>query len=164
MSISRAPPLLGTLEERCFTALNHICEALECLYRSQAKEKEHSKTKQGSESPSSSVNQSRSPSQSVEQEEPKMARPFHPIPMPYSPLNPQSDTTEDKGKALVVSGESAPKRELTVSVLSHQYCVSSWWDKLHVLLLRKASLVYLVMARSSFNAKRCVFWGGMFQL
>lgn len=85
-----------------------------------------------------------------------MARPFHPIPMPYSPINGNSNT-EEKGKALVVSGESAKQHgELTVSVLSHQYCVASWWDKLHVLLLRKASLVYLVMARSSFNSKRCV--------
>lgn len=76
--------------------------------------------------------------------------------MPYSPLN-ASSSTEDKNKALVVSGESIKHHnELTVSVLSHQYCVASWWDKLHVLLLRKASLVYLVMARSSFSAKRCV--------
>ncbi|KAK8396959.1 hypothetical protein O3P69_005150 [Scylla paramamosain] len=148
----KAPPLLGTLEERCYTALSHVCEALECLHTSQSREKEHGKSKQGSESPSSSVNQSRSTSQS--QEEPKMARPFHPIPMPYSPLNAHSDSTEDKGKALVVSSESPQRRELTVSVLSQQYCVSSWWDKLHVLLLRKASLVYLVMARNSFNAKR----------
>lgn len=128
-----------------------MCEALECLHASQAKEKEHGGSHRGKDS---SVNQSRSQSQS--EEEPKMARPFHPIPMPYTPLN-VSSSTEDKGKALVVSAESTRHHnELTVSVLSHQYCVASWWDKLHVLLLRKASLVYLVMARSSFNAKRYV--------
>lgn len=129
------------------TALGHVCEALECLHASQTKEQEHGGS-QRSKNPSS-VNQSRSQNE----EQPKMARPFHPIPMPYSPLN---ASTEDKGKALVVSGESAHYNELTVSVLSHQYCVASWWDKLHVLLLRKASLVYLVMARSNFNAKRYV--------
>ncbi|KAG0727137.1 Erythroid differentiation-related factor 1 [Chionoecetes opilio] len=153
--IYKAPPLLGTLEERCLTALSHICEALDCLHSSQAEEND-GQSKAGSESPSSSsfVNQSRSPGQSQEQEEPKMARPFHPIPMPYSPLSPHGGS-EDRDKALVVSGSESPqKAELTVSVLSHQYCVSSWWDKLHILLLRKASLVYLVMARSSFSAKR----------
>ncbi|XP_069191990.1 erythroid differentiation-related factor 1 isoform X2 [Procambarus clarkii] len=139
----KAPPLLGTLEERCQCALKHIVEALQCLHASSTMEHEHCGTKRSRESTSSSRSQ--------DQEEPKMARPFHPIPMPYSPLN--SDTDDGK-KALVVAKERPVEDHLMVSVLCQQYSVASWLDKLTVLLLRKASLVYLVMARTNFNAQR----------
>ena len=77
-----------------------------------------------------------------------MARPFQPIPMPYSPLNSKDNS------ALVIAKENSRVTHLTVSVLSEQYTVASWWDKLSVLLLRKAALVYLVLARSSFTAQK----------
>ncbi|KAK7080720.1 Erythroid differentiation-related factor 1 [Halocaridina rubra] len=138
----KAPPLLGTLEERCLNALSHVTDALQCLRESRAREQEMSGAQRNKESPMCS---SRSP----EQQEPKMARPFQPIPMPYSPLN-----SGNTNKSLVVATEKTKADQLTVSVLSHQYCVASWWDKLSVLLLRKAALVYLVLARSTFNSKR----------
>lgn len=140
----KAPPLLGTLEERCHGALNHVIEALRCLHTSNAREQELPRSKRNKESPVGSA-------RNQDQEEPKMARPFQPIPMPYMPLNSNSD---DGRKALVVAKERCAFTQLTVSVLSRQYSVATWWDKLHVLLLRKASLVYLVMARTTFNAHK----------
>lgn len=144
MILFRAPPLLGTLEERCLGALNHVIEALQCLHTSSDREQEHSGSKRSRESPVG-------PARNQDQEEPKMARPFQPIPMPYLPLNSNSDYGR---KALVVAKERSAFNQLTVSVLSRQYSVATWWDKLHVLLLRKASLVYLVMARTTFNAHK----------
>ncbi|KAG7167739.1 Erythroid differentiation-related factor 1-like [Homarus americanus] len=140
----KAPPLLGTLEERCQCALNHVVEALQCLHLSSIREREHCGSKRSKES-------SMGPSRSQDQQEPKMARPFQPIPMPYSPLN---TNTDDGKKALVLAKERPADDQLTVSVLCQQYCVASWLDKLNVLLLRKASLVYLVMARTNFNVQR----------
>ncbi|XP_064116065.1 erythroid differentiation-related factor 1-like [Macrobrachium nipponense] len=137
----KAPPILGSLEERCHNALNHVVEAIQCLCNSRRNEQEHSSSPGEKDSP-------RCPPRSQEQEEPKMARPFQPIPMPYSPLNSKDNS------ALVIAKEKKIETQLTVSVLSHQYTVASWWDKLSVLLLRKAALVYLVLARSSFNAQR----------
>lgn len=95
-----------------------------------------------------------------------MARPFQPIPMPYSPLHPQEP--QDSKRAVVPSKQQQQQHnpreqqrdQLTVSVLNHQYSVATWWDKLHILLLRKASLIYLVMARANFNDKKlahCIF-------
>ncbi|KAK8734703.1 hypothetical protein OTU49_005943 [Cherax quadricarinatus] len=138
----KAPPLLGTLEERCQCALNHVVEALQCLHTSSTREHERSGTKR---------NKATGVSRSQDEQEPKMARPFHPIPMPYSPLNGSPDNGK---KALVVAKERSADDHLTVSVLCQQYSVASWLDKLNILLLRKASLVYLVMARTNFSMKR----------
>nr|XP_027218733.1 erythroid differentiation-related factor 1-like isoform X4 [Penaeus vannamei] len=138
----KAPPLLGTLEERCHCALNHVIEALQCLHISSTSEREHHSSPRGQEPMCS---------RSHQEEEPKMARPFEPIPMPYSPLNAEK---QDEKTALVVAKDKTTDHRLTVSLFSQQYAVASWWDKLHVLVLRKASLVYLVMARSCFNSQR----------
>ncbi|XP_076030337.1 erythroid differentiation-related factor 1 isoform X2 [Oratosquilla oratoria] len=136
----RPPPLQFSIEERCKVALEHVVAALEVL--------QHSNNTDQSSVPGSSSTGRNSPVKSKEQVGPKMAKPFQPIPMPYSPLK-KENKNEDPVSTVQQSFGQEP--QLTVSMFNQQYSVSSWSDKLSVLLLRKAALVYLVMAYNTFR-------------
>ena len=130
------------IEERCQYCLKHVLSALKCLQESKLK---------NNASSSNSPIPKRHTSTAKDHEEPQMAKPFQPIPMPYSPINSVSKNEEKTPTDIVVQHSEKVKSQLTVSIQKEQYCVATWSDKLNVLLLNKAALVYLILANESYN-------------
>lgn len=77
----KAPPMSGTIEERCLSGLEHVRHGLDCLQyfptddsdEEQKKAEEYEKEKR-----------------KYEEMHPNVAKPFQAIPMPYAPLNKQN--------------------------------------------------------------------------
>ncbi|XP_075222237.1 erythroid differentiation-related factor 1-like isoform X2 [Lycorma delicatula] len=80
-SSTAPPPLVGSIEERCNMALQHVVEGLRCLkyFESDSTTSDNNECRNDNSSTTSGRNR--------ETETPKMAHPFQPIPMPYSPLH-----------------------------------------------------------------------------
>lgn len=82
----RPPPITGTLEERCQSALEHVASGLQCVkyfpsepQAQEAEEEEHKCSP--AEVPAKGKHE-------YDEATANMAKPFQAIPMPYAPLHP----------------------------------------------------------------------------
>lgn len=140
------PPIAGTLEERCFQAISHIAAGLDCLKHLKSDEE----------------------SKKVE-EEVQMAKPFVPIPMPYTQINEdktkvkKSSKKKERNKKSLVNENTAEKQNaLLLKNKSETQAVSSSWyedkkfswkERLKILLYEKAGLVYATLAEKYYTSK-----------
>ena len=99
----KPPPITGTVEERCHSALEHVSSGLECLKYFPTEPEDHKD--------SSSVGKSEDKSEKNKHEfddaTHNMAKPFQAIPMPYAPLHP--NTLTDDVQAVSSSADSSPR-------------------------------------------------------
>lgn len=75
------PPLVGSLEERCRSALEHVAAGLHCLQYFEGQPSTTNET--------DNTNMCDENTEKTADREPRMARPHQAIPMPYSPLTQQ---------------------------------------------------------------------------
>lgn len=93
----RPPPIIGSVQERCVQSLYHIASGLDCLQYFHQPEKE---------------NNSKQQHVSRDDEEVPMAKPFEPIPMPYSSLN-DSNTQSNSINLHKTSKKSKKRKDKT---------------------------------------------------
>lgn len=162
----RPAPLVASVEERCSISLEHISKGLSCLQffnKNEEKFIKETEARAKDEEKQKIIH---------EEQNPNMAKPFKPIPLPYESLNAQKSSSNSK--ALDSDDESLPEmktkkskskksqvkdlKSLTAnsqqqSQLPQQIAVSfnsqlfgSWNIHLKLLLLEKACLTYATLA------------------
>ena len=169
----RPSPLIASIEERCSIALEHINKGLSCLQFFNKNEEtfiKESEARAKDEEKQKIIH---------EEQNPNMAKPFKPIPLPYESLNAQKskvtslksvDSDDDdsvmelkakksKLKKTPVKDLKAIDNETTAqqSQLPQQIAVSfnsqlfgSWNTHLKLLLLEKACLTYATLAEHNY--------------
>lgn len=165
----KAPPISGTLEERCLFGLEHVTHGLECLRYFPIENKTDEEQKKMEE-----LEKER---RKYEETHPNVAKPFQAIPMPYVPLNQQnknisqenlenhSPTYKKKNKQKKKRNEKSVMKELTnenaLLCKSKAEKLSTWqtqkkndnisWNAhLKTLLYEKASLIFAVLAEKEY--------------
>ncbi|XP_046431466.1 erythroid differentiation-related factor 1 isoform X1 [Neodiprion fabricii] len=167
----KPPPLCGTVEERCKAALEHVKNGLECLEYFPTEHSSDDEQRKDEEACGQN-------GQELEEEHPRMAKPFQAIPMPYAPLKQTSDDTssnvemspKNKGKSKknkkgdrTVSKptvqDATPKALLcksTVETLPTWQAPKAsdnlnWNAHLKTLLYEKTSLIFTVLAENEYS-------------
>ncbi|KZC11110.1 Erythroid differentiation-related factor 1 [Dufourea novaeangliae] len=169
----KPPPISGTVEERCLSALEHVCQGLECL--------QYFPTEDNSEEDRNNVEEEEK-KKKYEEAHLNMAKPFQAIPMPYSPL--KDDKKETESRESSVTNSSNQKKKLkqkenkksekvvlkdasTENVAKALLCKPkaetlptwqapkksdniSWSAHLKTLLYEKASLIFAVLAEHEY--------------
>lgn len=84
----KPPPISGTVEERCQSALEHVSSGLDCLkyFPSEPESKKSSEVKTDGDKPEKGKHE-------YDEATNNMAKPFQAIPMPYVPLDSSSTET-----------------------------------------------------------------------
>lgn len=167
----RPLPLVASVEERCFTALEHISKGLSCLQFFNKNEEKFIKETEARAKDDEK--------QKIihEEQNPNMAKPFKPIPLPYESLNAQktapstynSSESDDelvqeskikKSKAkksqvktlkpltTAMAQQQPLQQEIAVSFNSQLF--GSWNIHLKLLLLEKACLTYATLAEHNY--------------
>lgn len=92
----KPPPISGTVEERCQSALEHVSSGLKCLkyFPKSSSEEEEVKPEDQTE------NKSEKGKHEYDEASKNMAKPFEPIPMPYSPLSINTRANETESPSL----------------------------------------------------------------
>lgn len=167
----KAPPMSGTIEERCLSGLEHVTHGLECLqyFPTNDNDEEQRKAEEEKEK------------RKYEEMHPNVAKPFQAIPMPYAPLNQQDkDATSEKSsenhspahkkknkqrKKKSEKNISSSKKEVAnVNTLCKTETLPtwqapkksdnrSWCAHLKTLLYEKASLIFAVLAEKEYVNK-----------
>ena len=170
----KPPPVSGTVEERCQSALEFISSGLKCLkYFPTSKADEDNKSDN---------------KENVETEDPEdcpsMAKPFEAIPMPYKPLNsdemevknnsPENSTgmkrkskqKKKKSEKSILKNNPGPEDTTAKALLckhESKYLPTwqapkkddnhSWSVHLKILLYEKALLIFAVQAENEYSSK-----------
>lgn len=169
----KAPPISGTIEERCLSGLEHVTYGLECL--------RYFPTEDNSDEEQKKAEELEKEKRKYEEMHPNVAKPFQAIPMPYAPLNQQNknDMPEEelgnyspmhkkKNKQKKKKNEKSITKEIAsenallckpkVETLptwqapkkSDNIC---WRAHLKTLLYEKASLIFAVLAEKEYMNK-----------
>ncbi|XP_022184914.2 erythroid differentiation-related factor 1 isoform X1 [Nilaparvata lugens] len=160
-----APPMVGTIEDRCQMALQHVAAGLECL-----KYFEESSPKRGKTQPSGDRVGNERQQQKATEEEVKYAHPFQAIPMPYAPISTEKKKgkKQRKGEMLKKEDKSEEKEDIEEMSLRALLCrphaetLPTWqqpegvdnafWNThLKTLLYEKVFLVYVTLAEQEYN-------------
>lgn len=168
----KAPPISGTIEERCLSGLEHVTYGLECL--------RYFPTDDNSDEEQKRAEELEKEKRKYEEMHPNVAKPFQAIPMPYAPLNQQNkddtpeeesgnySSTQKKKNRKKKKSERTITKEITsenallckpkVNTLptwqapktSDNIC---WRAHLKTLLYEKASLIFAVLAENEYVSK-----------
>ncbi|XP_063698705.1 erythroid differentiation-related factor 1 [Culicoides brevitarsis] len=142
------PPLSSTdVVERSTLALNHLASGLSCLQYFDTSEEEKAKEQEKQK-------------RLYEEQNPNLANPFQPIPMPYETLE-----TEDSRKNSSKKGKKGVKKQNSVEenddlnksllpLAATEIIKCSWNTHLKLLLFEKACLVYVTKAEHAY-ANEC---------
>ncbi|XP_076241456.1 erythroid differentiation-related factor 1 isoform X2 [Calliopsis andreniformis] len=174
----KPPPIAGTIEERCLTALEHVYQGLECLKYFPTEDSPEERQMEAEEK------KKEKEKQHYEETHPTMAKPFQAIPMPYTSLKEEKNETESggsvnsspshkkklkqkknrKSEKIVLKEESS---EIEPKALLCKYKANtlptwqapkksdniSWNAHLKTLLYEKASLIFAVLAEHEYANK-----------
>ncbi|RZB41599.1 erythroid differentiation-related factor 1 [Asbolus verrucosus] len=142
------PPIAGTVEERCLQAVQHVALGLNCVQYFQVRSKQ------------------------AQEEEVPMAKPFEPIPMPYSKLN-ETKESDSQRKSKKSRDKNKKKTEKNLDRTENALLLKnnnearplptwqnqdatpniSWKDHLKTLLYEKALLVYATLSEQYFGTR-----------
>ncbi|KAF7410218.1 hypothetical protein HZH68_004599 [Vespula germanica] len=173
----KPPPITGSVEERCLTALEHVAHGLECL--------KYFPTEESSDEEQKKAEDSENEKKKYEEANPNMAKPFQAIPMPYASLN--QDKGNESGETSQSNSPSHKRKNKQKKKKSEKYttkentsinnkdtkswlCKSknetlpiwqapkksdnvSWNAHLKTLLYEKASLIFAVLAENEYANK-----------
>ncbi|XP_076758545.1 erythroid differentiation-related factor 1 [Xylocopa sonorina] len=98
----KPPPISGTIEERCLTALDHVCHGLECL--------QYFPTEDNFEEERKEEEEKEKEKRLYEENNLKMAKPFQAIPMPYTSL--KEDKKEVESEVTPINHSPTHKKKL----------------------------------------------------
>lgn len=149
--INTSPPPLSSTDviERSTLALNHLASGLSCLQYFDSSEEEKAKKQEKQK-------------RLYEEQNPNLANPYQPIPMPYETLN-KSGAEESRGKSRKsgkkgiskqnsfegTSQDDANKSLLPLAETEILKC--SWNTHLKLLLFEKACLVFVTKAEHAYS-------------
>lgn len=85
----KAPPISGTVEERCISGLEHVTYGLKCLRYFPTEDTSDEEQKKAEE-------ELEKEKREYEEMHPNVAKPFQAIPMPYVPLNQQNKMSSSR--------------------------------------------------------------------
>lgn len=151
------PPICGTLVERCDHALEHVLAGLECLQYFPLQDKDE----ESAEELRKKMEKAR---QREEEDNPKMAKPFQAIPMPYEKLDGTSKKKKNKKKTkgkpetnnnqLTDSPTALLLKQKTDPIPTwrepDRTDNASWNSHLKTLLYEKACLVFAILAEQEY--------------
>ncbi|XP_036151294.1 erythroid differentiation-related factor 1 isoform X2 [Monomorium pharaonis] len=170
----KAPPMSGTVEERCLSGLEHVTHGLECL--------QYFPTDDSSDEERKKTEECEKQRRQYEEMHPNVAKPFQAIPMPYTPLNQDKNATceknsenhspahKKKNKQRKKKSEKNVTKEIEVANVNALLCKPktetlptwqapkksdnrSWSAHLKTLLYEKASLIFAVLAEKEYVNK-----------
>lgn len=151
------PPLSGTVDERCSSALTYIAAGLNCLQYFSMNEAKLAKEREEIEKQTEKIR--------IIQEElnPNMAKPYQAIPLPYEKIHQNLDAAD----ASVARNEAAgsgttkenSKKEATASSSGDQLfvgkprppVVQSWNVHLKLLFFEKSCLIYAILTEQAYQ-------------
>ncbi|KAG7190566.1 hypothetical protein KM043_006659 [Ampulex compressa] len=169
----KPPPISGTVEERCLSALEHVSQGLECL--------QYFPTEENMEEDQERAEEEEKQKKVYEESHQNMAKPFQAIPMPYTPLN-QEKVKNESEESSINSSPSHRKKvkqkkkkaekivtkviDTTQNTLLHKLKTEtlptwqapgkneniSWSAHLKTLLYEKASLIFAVLAEHEYSS------------
>lgn len=172
----KAPPISGTLEERCLSGLEHVTHGLECL--------QYFSTEDNSDEEQKRAEEREKEKREYEETHPNVAKPFQAIPMPYAPLNQpdrqdvvtskesreshspghkrkvkQKRRKSERSVAIEATNENALLCKPTTQTLPTWQAPKksdnvSWNAHLKTLLYEKASLIFAVLAENEYVNKK----------
>ncbi|RZF42879.1 hypothetical protein LSTR_LSTR012693 [Laodelphax striatellus] len=165
-----APPMVGTVEDRCQMALQHVAAGLECLKYFEETSPKRGKSSQTAAGGGGGGDESNAKKESKE-EEVKFAHPFQAIPMPYAPISNEKkkgkkarkgEMSKKEGKN---EGEEKSSEEMSLRALlcrpqadplptwqQPEGVDNAFWNThLKTLLYEKAFLVYVTLAEQEYN-------------
>lgn len=168
----KAPPISGTIEERCLSGLEHVTHGLECL--------QYFPTEDNSDEEQRRAEEREKEKREYEETHPNVAKPFQAIPMPYAPLN-QSDIVTPKQsseshspvhKRKAKQKRKKSERSVVIEATNENALLCkpntqtlptwqapkksdnvSWNAHLKTLLYEKASLIFAVLAEKEYVNK-----------
>lgn len=169
----KAPPMSGTIEERCLSGLEHVMYGLECL--------QYFPTDDNNDEEQKNAEEYEKEKRKYEEMHPNVAKPFQAIPMPYAPLN-QQDKNATSEKSLENNSPTHKKKNkqrkkkneknITKEVASVNALLCKpktetlptwhapkkrdnicWNAHLKILLYEKASLIFAVLAEKEYVNK-----------
>ncbi|XP_037907220.1 erythroid differentiation-related factor 1 [Hermetia illucens] len=159
-------PLVATIEERCRIALHHVHSGLDCLQYFALNEEEMTKKKE------ERAKEEEKQRIIHEEQNPNMAKPFQPIPLPYESLKPEPkmanpevpipldwdeerSTNKRKKKSKQKGRSKNSVKETPVAqkslVQENTKIGNSWNVHLKLLLIEKACLTYATLAEYYYN-------------
>ncbi|KAK2586143.1 hypothetical protein KPH14_001413 [Odynerus spinipes] len=172
----KPPPITGSVEERCLTALEHVAQGLECL--------KYFPTEESSDEEQKKTEESEQERKKYEETNPNMAKPFQAIPMPYASLNQEKgnesgeasqnnspnhkrkNKQKKKKSEKFITKEDTPANKDMKSWLCKPKSETlpiwqapkksdnvSWNAHLKTLLYEKASLIFAVLAENEYANK-----------
>lgn len=169
----KAPPISGTVEERCLFALDHVRDGLKCL--------QYFPTEDNSDEEQKKTEEREKEKREYEETHPNVAKPFQAIPMPYVSLKQQENAIvpeqnlenhspmhKKKNKSKKKRNEKNVVKEITnenallckpkVETLPTWQAPKksdnvSWRAHLKTLLYEKMSLIYAVLAENQYINK-----------
>lgn len=169
----KAPPISGTIEERCLFGLEHVTHGLECLQYFPIEDNTDEEQKKAEEREKEK--------RKYEEMHPNVAKPFQAIPMPYTPLNKQEingtlkknsenyspahkkknkqkKKKNEKNMMKEMANENAllckPKAETLPTWQAPKKSDNICWSAhLKTLLYEKASLIFAVLAEKEYVNK-----------
>ncbi|XP_032675397.1 erythroid differentiation-related factor 1 [Odontomachus brunneus] len=169
----KAPPISGTIEERCLSGLEHVTYGLECL--------QYFPTEDNSDEEQKKAEEHEKEKREYEEMHPNVAKPFQAIPMPYAPLNQQERNVateknleshnpaykkktkqkkkkSEKNVAMEATNENALLCKPNTQTLPTWQAPKksdnvSWNAHLKTLLYEKASLIFAVLAEKEYVNK-----------
>lgn len=153
-------PLTGNVQQRCGQALKHIAEGLNYLQYFVTNEEKLTKDKENK------AKEEQKQKIIHEEQHPKMAKPFQPIPLPYETLKPEALIADPTISIPMIwkdeptkSKKRSKKGTTTTSLLPNESMktskiITSWNLHLKVLLLEKACLIYCTLAEQFYACEK----------
>lgn len=166
----KVPPVTGSIEERCYSAIEHVAKGLECL--------KYFPTDKDEAEASYSVDERNEEKEQLLREEAmqNMAKPLQAIPMPYEPLNKPKQTETCESQPARGSQKKSSKKKSRKTSDNHRKTSNallresesdalstwqapkrndnlSWREHLKTLLYEKASLIYAVLSEHEYSSK-----------
>lgn len=148
--INTSPPPLSSTDviERSTLALNHLASGLSCLQYFDSSEEEKAKEQEKQK-------------RLYEEQNPNLANPYQPIPMPYEALDKDSEELRTKPRKKGKKGvskqnsiEETEENDFNKSLLplaANEILKCSWNTHLKLLLFEKACLVYVIKAEHAYS-------------
>lgn len=156
---SSPPPISGTVDERCLTALQHISNGLNCLqYFSLTKEKLAKEREE--------IAKQQEKLRIIQEElNPTMAKPYQAIPLPYEKLRKESTASTHDENATVIDASTSKgtknhrkhvpnERKAShesQSIILNSTVAPSWNVHLKILLLEKGCLIYATLTEQAYQ-------------
>lgn len=135
------PPLTGTIDERCFNALQHIINGLNCLQYFSVSEEKLNKEKEKEKI-------------ILEELNPNMAKRYQAIPLPYEKIEGSKINEINVDQKMLLKKCQTSPASPSSSSSSSAVVIGSWNTHLKLLLIEKCCLIYATLTEQEYQHGR----------